>query len=136
MNFKSKIDWWFHLIVVLFTIMTLWLLYSYITNKIGLIVLILFVSLLILLILPIYLFTYYVFEDSYLHIRGGLIVNIKINYKNIVSFKESNDIISSPALSMDRLEIEYYENSCRNFILISTNRKQEFMDKLNKLITS
>lgn len=136
MKFKSRIDWWFHLIVVLFTIMTLWLLYSYITNKIGIAVLILFISLLILLILPIYRFTYYAFEDSYLNIKGGLIVNIKINYKDIISVKESNEIISSPALSMDRLKIEYYENSCRNFIFISPDRKQEFMDTLNKHITS
>jgi uncharacterized membrane protein YdbT with pleckstrin-like domain len=116
--------------------MTLWLLYSYITNKIGIAVLILFISLLILLILPIYRFTYYAFEDSYLNIKGGLIVNIKINYKDIISVKESNEIISSPALSMDRLKIEYYENSCRNFIFISPDRKQEFMDTLNKHITS
>lgn len=136
MKFKSKIDLWFHLVVVLFTILTLWLLYSYITNKRGLIALILFITLLILSILPMYLFTYYTFENSFLHIRCGLMINIKINYKNIVSVKDSKSLISSPALSMDRIEIKYYENSYPNFLVISPERKQEFIDTLNKHIAS
>ena len=118
MKFNSKIGWWFHITVVLFTIITLWLFYLYIINKIGSLAFILFISLLILFILPRYFLTYYVFEDSYLYIRSGLILNIKINYGDIISFKESNNIISSPALSMDRLEIKYYKNSFCDSILI------------------
>lgn len=137
MKFKSKIDLWVHLIVICFAEITLFVLYSCVTtnNKIGIIVVLLYSVLMILLICPIYFLTYYTFEESCLHIRCGLIVNIKINYNNIVSFKESKSIVSSPALSIDRLEIEYYENSRHNSILISPKRKQEFMDTLNKHIT-
>ncbi|MCC9296738.1 PH domain-containing protein [Clostridium sp. WLY-B-L2] len=136
MKFNSKIGWWFHITVVLFTIITLWLFYLYIINKIGSLAFILFISLLILFILPRYFLTYYVFEDSYLYIRSGLILNIKINYGDIISFKESNNIISSPALSMDRLEIKYYKNSFCDSILISPDKKQEFIDVLSKRIAS
>jgi len=83
-----------------------------------------------------YFFTYYTFENSFLHIRCGLMINIKINYKNIVSVKDSKSLISSPALSMDRIEIKYYENSYHNFLIISPERKQEFIDTLNKHIAS
>ncbi|EHI97378.1 protein of unknown function DUF1200 [Clostridium sp. DL-VIII] len=134
MKFKSKIDLWFHLVVILFIILTLWLFYSYVTNKISIIMLILFIAVLILIILPMYLFTYYVFEDSCIHIRCGLMVNIKIDYKDIVSLKKSKSLISSPALSMDRIEIKYYRNFQSDFIIISPERKQEFIDELNKKI--
>ena len=134
MKFKSKIDLWLHLVVILFTILTLWLLYSYVTNKVSIVMLILFIAVLILIILPMYLFTYYVFEDLYLRIRCGLMVNIKIYYKDIVSLKESKNLISSPALSMDRIEIKYYKNFHSDFIIISPERKQEFIDELNKKI--
>lgn len=137
MKFESKIDLWVHLIVIVFVEITLYFLYSCITtnNKICIILLVLYSVLLILFICPIYFFTYYTFEESCLHIRCGLIVNIKINYNNIISFKESKSLVSSPAWSIDRLEIEYYENSRHNSILISPKRKQEFMDTLNKHIT-
>jgi hypothetical protein len=81
-----------------------------------------------------YVSTYYVLEDSYIYIRCGLITNIKIDYINIISFKESNNLISSPALSMDRIEIQYSINSYNNFILISPDRKKKLINELNKRI--
>lgn len=124
MKFKSKIAWWFHILIWSYILVTVRILSMYITNssKLVIIIFVFMLSLLILIILPMYVSTYYVLEDSYIYIRCGLITNIKIDYINIISFKESNNLISSPALPMDRIEIQY---SINNFILISPDRKKK-----------
>lgn len=52
----------------------------------------------------------------------------------MIKVKESNNVISSPALCMDRIEIQYYQDSYRNFILVSPYKKQKFINELNKRI--
>ncbi|WP_010235558.1 PH domain-containing protein [Clostridium arbusti] len=136
MKFKSKITWWFHILIWSYILFTVRILSMYITNssKLVIIIFVFMLILLILIILPMYVSTYYVLEDSYIYIRCGLITNIKIDYINIISFKESNNPISSPALSMDRIKIQYSINYYNNFILISPDRKKKFINKLNKRI--
>lgn len=88
----------------------------------------------VLLILPaILLFVYilvktkYTIEDKNLIIESGFIHNSKIAISTIKKISETNSILSSPATSLDRLEI-IHGNESR--VLISPKEKKEFIDAL------
>lgn len=88
----------------------------------------------VLLILPaILLFVYilvktkYTIEDKNLIIESGFIHNSIIAISTIKKISETNSILSSPATSLDRLEI-IHGNESR--VLISPKEKKEFIDAL------
>jgi hypothetical protein len=51
--------------------------------------------------------TYYTITGTALHLRSGFLVNITIDINTIKSIAPSHTLLSSPALSLDRLEINY-----------------------------
>lgn len=131
MKFKSKVDWWGWILVAFFMILPCVALYANLTMGESLLGLVLTFGLIDgLLILPIYFGTNYTFTDDFLHIRCGLVVNKKIPYENIILFRESRMATSSAALSLDRIEITYSKNTHKRSILISPERKQEFLSQL------
>ena len=90
----------------------------------------------ILLILVLAFITYmltsikYTVENQNLNIKAGFLINQNINIMNIESIKKSKNILSSPAASLDRIEI--IENN-KNSRLISPKNKIEFIEELNKI---
>ena len=72
----------------------------------------------------------YTIENQNLNIKAGFLINQNINIMNIESIKKSKNILSSPAASLDRIEI--IENN-KNSILISPKNKIEFIEKLKKI---
>lgn len=94
------------------------------------------VSPIILLILVLAFITYmltsikYTIENQNLNIKAGFLINQNINIMNIESIKKSKNILSSPAASLDRLEI--IENN-KNSILISPKNKIKFIEELKKI---
>jgi hypothetical protein len=78
-------------------------------------------------VIHIFVTTYYVItDDNYLIVKSGLLINKKISIQDITSIKESNSILSSPALSFDRIEIKYKDGA----ILISPKEKENFIQEL------
>lgn len=77
----------------------------------------------------VYLFqnTYYTIEENLLIVKSGFLVNTTIDINLIYHIKETSNILSAPALSLDRLEIKY-ETSKR--ILISPDEKEKFIKHL------
>ncbi|MBX2895213.1 MAG: PH domain-containing protein [Cyclobacteriaceae bacterium] len=74
--------------------------------------------------------TYYQIEDDKLRIKSGFIINKFIAIDAIRKIQKSNNIFSSPAASLDRLEIFYNKYDS---VLISPKHKQEFLDELRKV---
>ena len=72
----------------------------------------------------------YTIENQNLNIKAGFLINQNINIMNIESIKKSKNILSSPAASLDRIEI--IENN-KNSILISPKNKIEFIKELKKI---
>jgi hypothetical protein len=74
-----------------------------------------------------------IFNTYYQIVGGNLIIKCSfffkkvIEIKNIIRIKETNDPLSSPATSLDRLEIRYNNN---HNILISPKKKQLFIDEI------
>ena len=73
--------------------------------------------------------TYYIIDHNKLIIRAFVFINIKIDISEIISIKKTRNPISSPANSLDRLEIRY---NTKDTVLISPLRKIEFIENLQK----
>ncbi|MCB8999406.1 MAG: PH domain-containing protein [Bacteroidales bacterium] len=74
--------------------------------------------------------TYYVIQGDILIIKSGFIINKKVNINRIKKITETNNILSAPAASLDRIAI-YCENS--EIIMISPKDKMNFINDLIKV---
>jgi len=78
-------------------------------------------------ILHLFLTTRYDIDSENLYIKSGFLYNSSIPISQIKSIKKSNSILSSPAASMDRIEIRYKKY---DFVLISPKDKNSFIKAL------
>lgn len=124
-KFKSKIDLWFILfLVLLFGLILVRLVYD--QSWIGFA----FILFVIAFIVQMYSTTFYSIENKKLLIKCGFFYNLSIEIESIKQISESYNIISSPAFSFDRLEILY-----NNFdtVLISPKEKLRFIEAIKKI---
>ncbi len=91
----------------------------------------------IVILLPIVLFVVYMFmttnytiESDELKIKCGFLFNTSIDIKTIKKITETNNPLSSPATSLDRLEITYGKFDS---LLISPKHKAEFIKDIKTL---
>ncbi len=80
----------------------------------------------------VYLFmnTNYTIEGNSLIVKSGFIINKTIDIKQIKKISETYDPISSPAISLDRLDIVYGHSK---HIIISPKLKKEFIETIISL---
>lgn len=124
-KFKSKTDLWFILfLILLFGLILARLVYD------GDWVAFAFILLVTAFIGHVFLTTYYDVKDNKVLIKCGFFYNMEIEIKDIKQVSESYNIISSPALSFDRLEILYDKFDT---ILISPNDKLRFIETIKKI---
>jgi hypothetical protein len=86
--------------------------------------------LVILFIVHLITTTFYQVEGKSLRIKSGFIINRLIVIDSIHKIQKSNSLFSSPAVSLDRLEIFYNKNDS---ILISPKDKHKFLAELQKI---
>jgi hypothetical protein len=96
------------------------------TNVIGIAILLP----VILFVFHMFLTTNYTIESDDLIIKCGFLSNKTIDIKTIKKITETNNPLSSPATSLDRLEINYGKF---DKILISPKNKTEFIDDIKRL---
>ena len=77
-----------------------------------------------------FLTTYYTISDHILKIKCGFMINKSIPINDIIKISESNNPVSSPANSIDRLEIKY---SIKESILISPKDKVGFINHIQSI---
>ena len=78
-------------------------------------------------ILHLFLNTNYTIEGHQLIVKSGFLYNSTIDIRTISKVSETNNPLSSPAISLDRLEISY---GAHNSVIISPREKQDFLDQL------
>jgi hypothetical protein len=126
-RFPSKISWW--LIIPIFGLLiSLWI-FSFFEKPfwLGSVILLPVIA----FVADIFLRTDYTVEaDNTLLIRCGVFYRKRIDIKSIKRISESNNPISSPAASLDRLDIQYGQYSS---ILISPQHKHEFIEELKSI---
>lgn len=124
-KFKSKIDLWLVVLLILifgFQLRELgnaqkWVSFSFTLSILA-------------FIAHLFANTFYEIENNKLRIKSGFLVNSLIEIKNIKKVSETFNVLSSPALSLDRLEIFYGKN---NSILISPKDKTRFFEAIKKI---
>ena len=122
--YKSKIDWWLGLPLLypIFLSIT-----SIIEGKwFGYLIL----ASIILLVIFTSKSTKYIINENLLTIKSLFVVNTKIDISTIRKIEKTSSILSSPALSMDRIAIRYNKF---DEIYISPKEKQLFIDELLKI---
>lgn len=122
--FKSKIDWWFGLILVYPIFLSIKAMLE--GEWVGLLGLAAVVEFILILSKT----TQYIIDENQLIVKSTWIVNERIDISKITKVEKSNSILSSPALSLDRLLVRYNKY---DEVLISPKEKKEFIDELLKI---
>jgi energy-coupling factor transporter transmembrane protein EcfT len=81
-------------------------------------------------IVHIFTTTFYIIEDKNLTIKCGFLINILIPADSIKRISETNNLMSSPALSLDRLEIIYNKFDT---VMISPKDKTKFIKAIRDI---
>lgn len=77
--------------------------------------------------------TYKIVNNEELVVKVGFLMNIKIDIKKIVEIKKTKSMISSPAWSLNRIEIFYNKYDS---VIISPKNQTEFIQDLQKINSS
>lgn len=81
----------------------------------------------ILFIIHLFMTTNYTIQGNSLTIKSGFLFNKTIDIKTINKISETNNFISSPATSLDRIEINYGKFDS---IIISPKQKKQFIAEI------
>jgi len=133
MKFKAKVDWWLHLIFSGLIIVNIWAgIDVIIGGSSGMILAVIFTPLSIFLIIPMWVNTYYLFENNMLIVKCGFIRYAKVDCELVTKVFETKNPISSPAPSLDRLEVCYKAKNDHftRSVIISPMDKQGFIEQL------
>lgn len=126
-KYKSKIS--IGLIILIFIVYLISISYLWFDFKIGG-----FITIISSIIFIVYLFstTYYIINQTtqLLLIKSGFLVHLTIDIHQIKEIKTSKNWISSPALSLDRIEILF---NTYDSILISPKEKKQFIKELKQI---
>lgn len=81
----------------------------------------------ILFVVHMFMTTYYVISGNNLTIKCGFLINLTLDIRTIKKISETNNLLSSPATSIDRIEIMF-----GNFdsVIISPKDKKEFINDI------
>ena len=133
MKFKSKIDFFFYVLTIVITVGTGVFFFGYFNgNSLLLYAGILFAAFDLLFLIPTVFNTYYLIKDNTLFVKSCAFVSREIPIKDIISVEETKDPSSAPAISMNRLKIEYKQDEYQIVLIISPKEKQKFIDELKK----
>ena len=128
--YRSKVDWWLGLILIGSAGLMIWIVLEPIIRGEGIDWGITMVAILtLLIILPLFFMKYILYSD-HLYISCGIYGKVRIPYEMIQNIKETHNPLSSMAMSLDRIQIDYLENGVHRMMLISPARKKEFIEKI------
>ena len=91
---------------------------------------VLIVGIVLAFITHMFMNTYYTIDGSELYVRSGFIINVRIDIATITKIEPTNTMLSSPALSFDRLEVFYNKYDS---VIISPGDKAGFIAKLRSI---
>lgn len=81
-------------------------------------------------VLHLFLNTEYAIVNSVLKIKSGFLYNKELDIHSIKSIRSSKSLMSSPAASLDRIELNYGKYCS---VIISPKNKRNFIDDLIKI---
>jgi len=82
-----------------------------------------------ILILPLFRIKYVLYSEHML-ISMSIYGKVRVRYDDILEVKKTNNPLSSAAMSLRRLQIDYVENGVHQMILISPVKRKTFIEEL------
>lgn len=137
MKFKSKVDWWYYIIVLLFSFCTFRVCYNfYIAENVKEhpLLILLFLMCEFLFLLPNLFFTYYILEKDCMYVRSGYFYYRCIVYHDIVKIRETKSVFSAAGLGLERIEITYKYKDSIDTVLISPKEKEKVRKELGERV--
>ena len=127
--FYSKVDWWYY---VLIAVMGGWMVYLFWIKEI--IVAFIFMAITSFMIRMLTSIRYIVTSDDMLVIEYGLqfLKPIRIPLSDIVRIERKFNPISSPALSLDRIEVYFRKGKLVVSVCISPKNREDMVRMLQK----
>lgn len=130
--YRSKVDWWLGFLLLGTIVMMLWLCVDSFIKKGHIDLFLLGTSIAVsLIILPLFTIKY-VMYDNHLLISMSIYGKVRIRYENIQKMTKTLNPLSSAALSLKRLQIDYVENDIHQMILISPKDRDNFVEEIEK----
>lgn len=128
-SYRSKVDWWLGGLLVFCLILPVWIAAVEFMDE-GKIDLWMFVFELFMIVLlaPLF-FMKYTLYDKHLKVQCGFYGTHRIKYDSITSIKKTMNPLSSAAMSLKRIQIDY---SPGGMILISPKNRDEFIKLINE----
>ena len=123
--YKSKIG----IGIVIFIALILGL-SSYLMIKDGVWIGLLINVLVVVFIAYIFLQTYYIIDEGILKVKCAFFINKSFEISRVTKVTETNNPLSAPAASLDRLEIVFDNHES---VIISPKQKNDFILQLRKL---
>lgn len=131
-TYRTKIDWWLGILLGGTMVLMLYIVIEPLIHGEGIQLGMTIVSVITLLIVLPLFFIKYTFYSTHLLISCGIYGKERVEYHLIRQMKETKNPISSAAMSLDRLQIDYMEKGYHQTVLISPVRKKEFIEKLEQ----
>ena len=131
-TYRTKIDWWLGILLGGTMVLMLYIVIEPLIHGEGIQLGMTIVSVITLLIVLPLFFIKYTFYSTHLLISCGIYGKERVEYQLIRQMKETKNPISSAAMSLDRLQIDYMEKGYHQTVLISPIRKKEFIEKLEQ----
>jgi hypothetical protein len=88
------------------------------------------ISIIAVFILHLFATTYYTISGDALRVKSGFLINTTIDISSITKISATRNMLSSPALSLDRLEIFYNKFDS---IMISPDDEAGFLQQLRSI---
>lgn len=131
-TYRTKIDWWLGILLGGTMVLMLYIVIEPLIQGEGIQLGMTIVSVITLLIVLPLFFIKYTFYSTHLLISCGIYGKERVEYHLIRQMKETKNPISSAAMSLDRLQIDYMEKGYHQTVLISPVRKKEFIHRLEQ----
>ena len=128
--YRTAIDWWLGLLLGVCEAYMIFLAVEPIirTGKINWTMLLIAVGTSVIII-PLFGIKYVLYSEHML-ISMSLYGKARVRYADIVEVKKTNNPLSSAAMSLRRIQIDYVENGVHRMILISPVKRKRFIEEL------
>lgn len=133
MKFYTKIDWWVHIVLLIFIYQAIKMLYLAFTQSSILTIsfCLIFIVFLAFVAFPIYFGTYYKLEDTCLYIHCGFIFRFRIPYQDILRIAPIKGLLPGYGLSSRRLGV-FFRAQRGGLLIVSPKERERFLKEMNK----
>ncbi len=128
--YKSRVDNWFKVVCIALIVAFIGSIILCYNVTWVLIVDVVLMGLGIILIIDMWLHTDYTIKGDRLHIRCGLLFRMNLPVSKISEISHRSTILSSPALSADRIGLKYGR---RNWVYVSPEDQDDFIATLRNI---